>query len=96
LPQLRSAKAVSRDTLSIGNHQDKANMDAYIIQTLPSQPLIPEPALNQTDKTLRRSPEPVIDASEMLGSFHVNPILHRQHINWIHPTLQPPPRDNMH
>ena len=95
LPQLRPSKAISGNTHSVDYHQDQAHVNRGVPQSLPCKPAIGSTTLNPAIEALHHRPQPLVDSLLPLRALHVDPVLHGEHVGWVHPPLQPPPGDDV-
>ncbi len=75
LPELRPPDAVSRYADGIDHHQDEAYVGRGILQPLPRQPLICEPALRPAVETLHHCPQPLVHSPHPSRTFHARAIV---------------------
>ena len=68
-------------------------MNRDVLKALPCETVVRQPTLNPSDENLHHRPEPHLDQPLVLGAFHVDAILHGEHIRWVHPPLYTPPGD---
>ena len=95
LPELRPPDASSGDCHSVDDAQDEADVDRGVLQPLPCEPPEGKTVPDPSDEALHHRPQPLVRRPHPLRPLHVDAVLHREHIRWVLPALEPSPGDDV-